>query len=45
MRYGGQGDIESNEKKMSKTGLALKKLQENGEVTPVTSSLVRVRVQ
>ena len=41
----GRGETGSNEKKMSKTGLALKKLKENGEVTSVTSSLVTVKVQ
>lgn len=41
----GVGEVGSNEMKMSKTGLTLKKLKENGGVTPVTSSLVMVRVR
>ena len=41
----GMGEVGRNEMKMNKKDLTLKKLKENGEVAPLTSALIVVRVQ
>lgn len=41
----GMGEVGRKEMKMNKKDLTLKNLKENGEVAPLTSALIVVRVQ